>query len=96
MAAEVVVYSTSYCPYCTRAKALLDSKGVSYDEIDVSDRTDLRRWLVATSRQRTVPQVFINGAPVGGFMDIAELDRRGRLDPLLAEDPRPDAPAVLR
>jgi glutaredoxin 3 len=96
MGAAVVMYTTDYCPYCTRAKALLDKKGARYDEIDVSDRPDLRRWLIATSKQRTVPQIFINGEPKGGFIDIAALDRAGELDPLLARDPAPDDPTVRR
>lgn len=87
MPADVLVYTTDYCPYCTRAKALLRKKQVAFTEIDVSDRPDLRRWLVEASRQRTVPQIFINGQAVGGFSDLASLDRDGELDALLAADP---------
>lgn len=87
MPADVLVYTTDYCPYCTRAKALLRKKQVAFTEIDVSDRPDLRRWLVEASRQRTVPQIFINGQAVGGFSDLASLDRDGKLDALLAADP---------
>jgi glutaredoxin 3 len=96
VAASVAVYVTDYCPYCTRAKALLSKKGAQFDEIDVSERPELRSWLMATSRQRTVPQVFINGRPHGGFTDIAELDRRGKLDALLAADPSVDDPVIQR
>lgn len=94
MSASVTIYTTPYCPYCIRAKLLLRQKGVAYREIDVSDRMDLRAWLVTASGQRTVPQVFINGRPMGGFSDIAALDRRGELDPLLAApaDALPELP----
>jgi glutaredoxin 3 len=94
--ASVAVYVTDYCPYCTRAKALLSKKGAKFDEIDVSEKPELRNWLVEASRQRTVPQVFINGRPHGGFTDIAELDRRGQLDALLAADPTADDPVIRR
>jgi glutaredoxin 3 len=87
MAADVKVYTTSYCPYCVRAKRLLEAKKVAYQEIDVSGDAEQRRWLVDASGQRTVPQIFVNGRPIGGFTDMAALDRQGRLDALLAEDP---------
>lgn len=87
MSARVTVYTTAYCPYCTRAKSLLSQKKVAFDEIAVDDRSDLRTWLVERSGQRTVPQVFVNGVAVGGFTDLVALDRRGELDPLLARDP---------
>jgi glutaredoxin 3 len=96
MPASVIIYTTEYCPYCVRAKSLLEKKGASYEEIDVGDRPDLRSWLIETSKQRTVPQVFINGVPVGGFTDIAELDRKGALTRLLSEDPGGSAASVRR
>jgi glutaredoxin 3 len=78
--ADIQVYTTDYCPYCTRAKALLEKRGLAFEEIDVSERPDLRRWLVeATGGRKTVPQVFIHGQSVGGYDDIAALDRAGRL-----------------
>lgn len=82
-AAEVVVYSTDYCPYCTRAKALLTHKSVAFTEVNVEDRPELRSWLVKASGQRTVPQIFINAKPVGGYTELASLDQRGKLDALL-------------
>lgn len=85
--AKVEVYTTDYCPYCVRALRLLRSKGAQPTEIDVSGDDAKRRWLVETTGQRTVPQVFINDRPVGGFTDIAALDRQGELDRLLAEAP---------
>jgi glutaredoxin 3 len=87
MAAEVLVYVTGYCPYCTSAKRLLTQKGAAFREIDVSDDDEKRRWLVKATGQRTVPQIFINGVSVGGFTDIAALDRQGKLEPLLAAPP---------
>lgn len=84
--ARIEIYTTSYCPYCFRAKALLQRKGVTFQEIDVSDAPDKRLWLRERTGRRTVPQVFINGKPVGGYDDIAALDAAGRLDPLLAEE----------
>jgi glutaredoxin 3 len=65
------------------AKRLMREKGVSFDEIDVATDTDKRRWLVETTGQRTVPQVFIDGKPYGGYTDLAALDKKGELDPLL-------------
>jgi glutaredoxin 3 len=65
------------------AKRLMREKGVSFDEIDVATDADKRRWLVETTGQRTVPQVFIDGKPYGGYTDLAALDKKGELDPLL-------------
>lgn len=87
MNANVIIYTTAYCPYCTRAKLLLQTKGVPFEEIRVEGRHDLRKWLQAASGQHTVPQIFINGRSYGGFSDIAELDRQGELEPLLQEAP---------
>ncbi len=94
MSARVLIYTTAYCGYCQRAKQLLTQKKVDFTEVRVENRTDLRRFLVSASGQRTVPQVFINGQSVGGFTDIAALDRRGELDRLLALSPPPDLPAL--
>ena len=76
------------------AKRLMRDKGVSYEEIDVATDTEKRRWLVEVTGQRTVPQVFIDGKPYGGYTDIAALDRAGKLDPLLAAEPSPDDAAL--
>ncbi|MDF3070984.1 MAG: grxC [Polyangiaceae bacterium] len=83
--AEVVVYTTPFCGYCVRAKYLLEGKAVPFKEVDVSDDPAKRKWLLDVTRQRTVPQIFINGKPVGGFDDLARLNRSGELDRLLAE-----------
>jgi glutaredoxin 3 len=87
MQPKVVMYRTPYCPYCSMAARLLDELQVEYEEIDVTGDHERRRWLVAASGQRTVPQVFINGRSVGGFDDLSALVRRGELPALLAAPP---------
>ena len=87
MFAEVVMYRTAFCPYCMRASVLLKRKGVAVQEIDVSNDPTTRERLLRDTGSHTVPQIFINGASVGGYDDIAALDRRGALDPLLREPP---------
>jgi glutaredoxin 3 len=82
---QVVVYRTPTCVYCFRVKHLLESKGIPFTEVDVSGDPGKRQWLFDVTRRRTVPQVFINGKPVGGFDDLARLNRTGELDRLLAE-----------
>lgn len=83
--AQVEIYITDYCPYCTRAKMLLKKKQVPFTEIDVTDDPAKRAWLVDTTGRRTVPQIFINKKPVGGCDDLYALERAGELDPLLKE-----------
>jgi glutaredoxin 3 len=80
---KVTIYSTDYCPYCRAAKALLQSKGVAYTEINVENDDVKRAWLVQVTGQQTVPQIFIDDKPYGGFDDISELNRQGKLDALL-------------
>ena len=82
--AKVVIYTTTICPYCVRAKMLFQRKGVSYEEIDVSRDNDLRLKLMQQTKQRTVPQIFINEQHIGGCDDLYALERQGALDPLLA------------
>jgi glutaredoxin 3 len=82
--ARVEIYTKFGCPYCARAKALLSGKGVDYEEIDVGMEPGRRQEMMSRSNGRhTVPQIFIDGRHVGGSDDLAELDRSGRLDPLL-------------
>lgn len=82
--AKVVVYTTQSCSYCVRAKALLKQKGVPFDEIDVSADDALRDRMIEASGRRTVPQIFINEEPIGGFEELRALDAQGELDRLLA------------
>ena len=82
---QVEIYTTPICPYCYAAKRLLDNKGATYQEIDVSRDPALRSKMIARAGgQRTVPQIFIGGSHVGGCDDLHALDHAGRLDPMLA------------
>ena len=84
--AQIEIYTTRYCPYCHSAKALLNRKGVTFLEIDVTGDPDGRSRMVERANGRmTVPQIFIGSVHVGGFDDLHALDRAGRLDPLLSE-----------
>ena len=84
---KVEVYSTTYCPYCVRAKQLLDAKYVDYTEIDVTGDEAARMALVEKSGGRkTVPQIFINGVSIGGYDDLRLLEETGKLDGLLGEN----------
>ena len=88
----IEIYTTRYCPYCHAAKRLLSRKGVEFTEIDVTGDAKRRGEMVARANGRmTVPQIFIGSTHVGGYDDLAALDRAGKLDPLLARD---DAPAA--
>jgi GrxC family glutaredoxin len=81
---DVVVYAKHYCPYCARAKSLLRDKGVEFKEIEVAFDPDLQSEMIATSGRRTVPQIFIDGRHIGGYDDLAALNRSGELDEILA------------
>ncbi len=83
--AKVEIYTKAFCPYCARAMHLLDSKGVSPEEIDITLGGPQRTEMIERANGRTtVPQVFIDGRHIGGSDDLAALDRAGKLDPLLA------------
>jgi glutaredoxin 3 len=84
--AKIEIYTTPYCPYCLSAKALLTRKGVSFTEINVSGDPEGRRKMIERSRGYTVPQIFINGTPIGGSDELHMLERQGKLDPLLARE----------
>ena len=79
MSAEVIVYSTQVCPYCVAAKRLLTARSVPFQEIDVTGDDAKRAWLVEATGRRTVPQIFIGAEPIGGYDDLAALDRSGQL-----------------
>lgn len=83
--AKVEVYSKTYCPYCVRAKALLDQLGVDYTEIIIDDDEEQQKLMMERTKRRTVPQIIINGQPIGGFDDMAKLHRQGQLKPLLEQ-----------
>ena len=78
------MYATGWCGYCARARALLESKNVTFDEIDV-DAPTARAEMIARSGRRTVPQIFIGETHVGGCDELMELEATGRLDPLLKQ-----------
>ena len=83
--AKVEVYTTTFCPFCTRAKSLLKSKGVQFLEIDVTEDAELSQKMVELSGgRRTVPEIFIDGKIVGGYDELKALDDAGELDPILA------------
>jgi glutaredoxin 3 len=79
MPAEVKVYTTTICPYCVRAKMLLSKRGIAYEEINVSNDTAQRDWLVKATGRKTVPQIFIAGESIGGSDELAAMDRSGEL-----------------
>lgn len=82
---RIEIYSTPWCPFCIAAKRLLDRKGVAYEDTDVSGNAQLRQEMMQRANGRyTVPQIFIDGAHVGGCDDLHALDRAGKLDPMLA------------
>ncbi|MEN8178795.1 MAG: glutaredoxin 3 [Pseudomonadota bacterium] len=80
---KVVMYTTAICPYCVRAKFLLEHKGVVFDEIRIDTDHAIMQEMVKRSQRNTVPQIFINDFHVGGYDDLAALEMAGRLNPLL-------------
>lgn len=82
--AKIEIYTKAFCPYCTRAKRLLDEKGAAYDEHDITMGGPKRQEMIQRAQGRsTVPQIFIGDRHIGGSDDLAELEREGQLDPLL-------------
>jgi glutaredoxin 3 len=86
---EIVMYSTAWCGYCQRARNLLERKGVTFREIKIDEDSQQREVMLQKSGgRRTVPQIFIGERHVGGYDDLAALDRAGELDKLLAQLPK--------
>ena len=83
MSAAVVMYATGWCPYCERARQLLQRKRIEFTEIDIDKDPALREEMMQRSGRRTVPQIFVGDVHVGGCDDLHELEARGGLDPLL-------------
>jgi glutaredoxin 3 len=81
--AEIIVYLNKTCPYCVRAKALLDSRGLEYQVVDVTGSDALWKEMEQRSRRNTIPQIFINDIHVGGCDELHAADRSGKLDQLL-------------
>ena len=80
----VIVYSSDYCPYCMRAKYLLESKGVDFEEIKVDGKPQVRAEMSQKAGRTSVPQIWIGSTHVGGCDDLYALERAGKLDSLLA------------
>ncbi len=91
--AKVEIYTKSWCGYSKVALRLLDRKNIDYTHVDVTDDREQELQMIARSGAHTVPQVFINGASIGGYDDIAALDAAGELDTLLAQQP-PVTPGI--
>lgn len=82
--AQVEMYTTMFCPYCTRARTLLRNKGVPFVDVDILEQPERRAEMIQRAGGRsTVPQIFIDGAHIGGCDDLIALDRAGELDPRL-------------
>ncbi|MCY1276932.1 Glutaredoxin 3 [compost metagenome] len=86
--AEIVVYSSAWCPYCIRAKQLLDKKGVKYEEINVDGNPAVRAEMTRKAGRTSVPQIWIGQTHVGGCDDLYALERAGKLDALLQARPQ--------
>lgn len=84
---NILIYTKDYCGYCARAKAMLTAKGAVFTEIDVTHDAGLQAEMIERSGRRTVPQIFIDGRPVGGSDDLAALNSSGELDRLLGRTP---------
>jgi glutaredoxin 3 len=84
MVTRIQIYTTGWCGYCVRAKALLDEKGIRYDEVSLDDDPGFRRNLFDLTGGWTVPQILIDGRPIGGYSELRRLESDGRLDELLA------------
>jgi glutaredoxin 3 len=82
---DVVMYSSEYCPYCRRAKSLLQKKSVAYEDICVDRRPDLRAEMMARAGRSSVPQIWIHSQHIGGCDDLYALEYSGELDTLLAK-----------
>ena len=83
--AKIEIYTKAFCPYCSRAKALLDGKSAEYEEFDITMGGPKRAEMIQRAGGRsTVPQIFIDGKHIGGSDDLSALERQGGLDPLLA------------
>ena len=83
--ARIEMYTTPWCGYCARAKALLEKKGAAFEETDVMEDEVKRKEMRERSRRTTVPQIFINGQHIGGSDELAALEQAGKLDALLAQ-----------
>ncbi|MFN2629377.1 MAG: glutaredoxin domain-containing protein [Gaiellaceae bacterium] len=81
---RIRMYTTRWCGYCVRSKALLEAKGLSYEEVNLDNDVAFRQRLFDETGGWTVPQILIDGKPIGGYTELSRLDRDGRLDDLIA------------
>jgi len=84
---EILIYTSTFCPYCVMAKRLLDKKGVRYTELNVDKQSGLREEMMRKTQRRTVPQIYIGDYHVGGFDDLYTLEQQKKLDALLSDEP---------
>jgi glutaredoxin 3 len=84
---KIILYTTQTCPYCIYAKKLLEQKGLSYTEIRIDLNPVMRDEMINLTGRKTVPQIIINGDPIGGFDDLHALDVSGKLDEILQKTP---------
>jgi glutaredoxin 3 len=82
--ARIEMYTTAWCGYCERAKVLLNQRGIAYDEVRIDEQPDFRAKLQELTGGWTVPQIVIDGRPIGGYSELWALDKSGRLEELLA------------
>lgn len=87
----VTIYTSLYCTYCRRAKRLLERKQVDYEEIRLDEDTEKREELVESLNWRTVPMIFVNGQFIGGYDQLAALERSGELDRMLGSAAQSDS-----
>jgi glutaredoxin 3 len=82
--ARIRLYTTAWCGYCVRARALLEERGLAYEEVRLDDDPSFRARLLELTGHWTVPQILVDGKPIGGYVELRELDRRGLLEGLAA------------
>ena len=87
---DIRIYTTGYCGFCHAAKSLLQARGLKYEEVDVTNEPQQRKWLIEQTGQRTVPQVFLGGVPIGGFTELSALDRSGKLAAIVKGEQAPE------
>ncbi|WP_392506079.1 glutaredoxin 3 [Rickettsia sp. 2024-CO-Wats] len=92
----IIIYTLASCPYCIKAKALLDKKNVAYEEIEVSNFTqeEKEKFIKKSGGKKTVPQIFIDNMHIGGCDALFDLEKEGRLDKLLENQPKKTSPAA--
>jgi glutaredoxin 3 len=80
---KVILYSADWCPFCVRAKRLLEEKKIDFKEVNVDEHPNLRQEITAKTGHKTIPQIFINDQFIGGFSELSALNERGELDQML-------------